>query len=149
MGVSEMAEAMKMPTRTYQHFEAGRGRLNVALLFQFAAATNSDPMALFWAVMLGQPDLAVHCADNKLVSAMMRNVERFNLKVGPAIKTLRANTIERALGAAFDELAAEAAQPDPTADWLAERLGFGLTGSEASENEAKPESDPPPDDETE
>jgi hypothetical protein len=113
---------MKMPLRSYQHFEAGGSRLNVDQLFEFAAATGSDPIALFKAVILDAPDLAIRSADNKLVSAMTHELEAFNESAGDSIKTLRSHTIVRVFRQAFDTLEAEALRPDPTVQWIADRI---------------------------
>jgi transcriptional regulator with XRE-family HTH domain len=137
IGVGEMAKAMNMPLRSYQHFEAGRSRLNVDQLFEFAAATRSDPIALFKAVILDAPDLAIRSADNKLVSAITHELEAFNESAGDAIKTLRSRTIVNVFRQAFDTLEAEALRPDPTVQWISDRI-----------NRSPPEPSDPEDDES-
>lgn len=117
-----MADAMGIPLRSYQHFEAGGGRLNIGLVFAFAAATRSDPMAIVTGVLLDVPELAVLSADNKLVSALFMNLEAFHERVGDKMKTLRANTVEKALRQAFDEMGEEASQPELTSTWLAKHF---------------------------
>ncbi len=117
-----MAAAMQMPMRSYQHFEAGRGRLNLDTLFAFAKATQSDPIALLNAVLLREPTLAVRCADNGLAAAMMLALERFNGASGALIPKLRSHAIVKVFQDAFDALEKEASRPDPTAEWIAELL---------------------------
>jgi hypothetical protein len=136
VGVGEMADVMKMPLRSYQHFEAGRGRLNLDQLFEFAAATRSDPIALFKAVILDAPDLAIRSADNKLVAAMTHELEVFNDTCGDSIKTLRTRTIVEVFRKAFDTLEAEATQPDPTAQWIADRINRPPTAPSDPEDDA-------------
>nr|WP_272886872.1 helix-turn-helix transcriptional regulator [Phenylobacterium aquaticum] len=46
--VVDVAEAMGMAPRSYEHFEAGRGRLDFLRLERFAEATGSDPGPSSW-----------------------------------------------------------------------------------------------------
>jgi len=108
LGVGWMAWAMDMPVRTYQHFEAGKGRINIEQVFRFAEVTDCDPIALFIATINSAPQLAVRCADNKLALALVKNLDAFDAEVGDSILALRAATIQQVIGLALDLLTIEA-----------------------------------------
>ncbi|WP_133254275.1 helix-turn-helix domain-containing protein [Phenylobacterium deserti] len=77
---AEVAAAMGLPQRSYEHFEAGAGRLHLDKLELFARATDSDPFALLAAILLRCPELAVLTSDNKFLTivnlALLDLVER-------------------------------------------------------------------------
>ena len=108
-----MARAMAIPVRTYQHFEAGKKKINVDQVFIFARATDSDPYALIIAAVLGAPLLAVRCADNKLLAAFVMNLDTFNSELGDCITDLNAVTIQTTFRRALDELTIQALAPKP------------------------------------
>jgi transcriptional regulator with XRE-family HTH domain len=54
----DVAKAMNMPLRTYQHFESGRARINLDHIVRFANATNSDPLAILVSVWTGSAPFA-------------------------------------------------------------------------------------------
>ena len=78
----EVAKAMGMKKRTYYSFEAGGGSLNIARIFRFAEATDSDPAGIMDALMLGDPAYALRCMDNKASSIQLASFRRFNDRVG-------------------------------------------------------------------
>ncbi|WP_158918685.1 XRE family transcriptional regulator [Caulobacter sp. S45] len=103
-----VASAMGMPLRSYQHFEAGRGRLNIDSIFRFAEATDSDPLALLAAAIIGAPQFAVHCADNKLATILRFALEDFEARAGSTISALKAVDLFNTFGVLFDDLATQA-----------------------------------------
>lgn len=104
----DAAAAMQMPLRSYEHFEAGLGRLNVDRVHRFAEALDADPYAILAAVEIGSPELAVRCADNKLISVLMMALQDFDAAAGEAIPTLDAAAAIAVFTDAFDRLATEA-----------------------------------------
>jgi transcriptional regulator with XRE-family HTH domain len=124
MTVAEVAEKMAMPLRTYQHLEAGGGRLSLETIFAFADATDSDGMALALAVLLRAPELAVWSADNKLVTIMMITLQDFRKKAGRDMAGLRPQQLISAFKTMFDDLAEEATPRESggAQQWLAERI---------------------------
>ncbi len=70
MKPAEVADAMGMAKRSYEHFEAGKGKINLERIHRFAEATDSDPYAIIDCMALGSPEFAVRCADNKAMLAL-------------------------------------------------------------------------------
>lgn len=74
---SEVASRMDMPQRSYELFEAGGGRITFERLMAFAEATDCDPFALMLVGPFGSADIAIHCADTKLVMIMAMTLQEF------------------------------------------------------------------------
>ena len=56
---SDVALAMNMPRRSYEHFESGVGMLNVARVHQFAKAADADAYAILAALDFRSPAFAL------------------------------------------------------------------------------------------
>lgn len=126
MRPADVARAMDLPLRSYEHFEAGGGRLNLARIEAFARATNSDPFAILAALALDAPDLAVRCADNKLVTIFLMALEDFDAVGGPNLPRLDPQTLIGAFERLFAELGEEAGRRDDfLAEWFAGRRRRG------------------------
>ncbi|WP_157219187.1 helix-turn-helix domain-containing protein [Flavisphingomonas formosensis] len=122
MRTSEVAKALDMPTRTYEHLEAGQGRISYDRLARFAEVTNSDSVALIIAMMLGEPSFAIHCADNKLAEVMMHALGELNEDLGADIGFLETRTIIAAFRKACHELSEHVRKRDTFAEnWLRDR----------------------------
>ena len=67
----ELAAALKIQVRSYEHFESGAGRLNVDRVMQFADMTDSDGFAIIAALWIGSPQFAIRCANNKLMTILV------------------------------------------------------------------------------
>lgn len=93
MPASEIAHAMGMATRSYEHLEAGTGRITYERIVTFAEATNSDPIAILLAQATGTPDFALRCADNKLMTIMMIAMMELDEDLGNDITFLDAQTL--------------------------------------------------------
>lgn len=118
----DIAKAMGIPLRSYLHFEAGGGRLNVELVLKFAQATDSDPFAILGGALIGAPELAGYCAKNKMMIAMAIALREFCAELGPDIERLETSTLVTAFGTLFAGLASEArAQEDWAQKWLAQK----------------------------
>jgi transcriptional regulator with XRE-family HTH domain len=117
--VADMAQAIGMPVRSYQHFEAGRSRINVERVHQIAEILDADAPAIFAAVELASPEFAVRAADNKLMTAILLSLKDFDARSGDQILHLDARTVMSAFDRTFEELAqvakdrADAAGPWP------------------------------------
>ena len=110
--VPEVAAAMGLRLRTYEHFEAGRGRLNVDRIHAFAELVGADPYALVTALEIGSPPFAVRTANNKLMTMFLIALQGFDEQVGDAIANLDAYALTDAFTEMFDKLAAAASGPD-------------------------------------
>lgn len=120
MTAGEVAQAMRMPVRTYERFEAGDSRLNIDYIHRFAVATNSDPYAIILAVAVGSPELAWRCADNKFITTLTIGAKRFDLALGDRIQTLEARDVIAAAMTMFDQLQEHSEAQDKAARWLDE-----------------------------
>lgn len=124
MKPAEVASAMGMPKRSYEHFEAGKGKLNPARIHRFAEVTDSDPYAILDSMALGSPEFAVRCADNKAMLALRVALQEFDLDVGDAIMELETRSIINAFTKTLKDLGLQAVRNDGAArDWLDARVG--------------------------
>lgn len=84
---------MGMAARTYEHLEAGTGRITYDRIVTFAEITDSDPIAILATLSFGSPTFAVRCADNKLMTIMMIAMMELDADLGPDITYLDAQTL--------------------------------------------------------
>lgn len=115
----QVSDRMHISLRTYQDFEAGRGRLNEDYVHRFARATDSDPHAILHAVKIGSPQLAVWCADNKFLTVFEIELQRFDDRMGERIRALEPRDLILAISTMFQAL--ETQSRDREADsrsWL-------------------------------
>jgi len=117
LSVNDAAAAMGMPRRSYLHFEAGGGKLNVDHLIRFAEVFQCDLAALLAAIFLQSPTLAVRCADNKMMTAMVLAALDFSDTAGVRMTRLTAADAARQFRAAFAALAATMGEGEAPA-WL-------------------------------
>lgn len=121
MRPSEVARALGMPLRSYEHFEAGRGRLTYERIAKFAEVTNSDPLAIIASVPLQSPDFALNCADNELMTIMMIAMAELNEELGEDIVYLEARTLISAFTRLGKDLVEHVRKRDIFAEtWLEE-----------------------------
>ncbi|WP_421931839.1 helix-turn-helix domain-containing protein [Phenylobacterium sp.] len=115
----DVAKAMGLAPRTYQHFEAGRTHLDFEKIKSFAAATNADPNAIVVAVLIGSPAFALRSIDNKLTSALMTALRRFDDRVADDIARIEVGRLIAAFRRIFTDLETDLAARDALADsWL-------------------------------
>lgn len=120
--VTDVAKAMGMPLRSYEHFEAGRGRLDLARLERFAEATDSDPYAIIAALILKRSELALRVSDNKLMVVVMLALDDFNEDLGEDIRMLEPRLLVGAFRRVFQDLADHVRKRDLSVErWLDER----------------------------
>lgn len=130
MKPAEVADAMGMAKRSYEHFEAGKGKINLERIHRFAEATDSDPYAIIDCMALGSPEFAVRCADNKAMLALRVVTQEFDGDVGDAIMELDTRSIINAFTRTLKDLGMQAVRRDDAAKaWLDERIGRLVTPS--------------------
>jgi transcriptional regulator with XRE-family HTH domain len=100
--------AMGIGQRSYEYVEAGKSGTNFDRLRLFAAATNSDANAIMAAYVIGSPAFALRAADNKLVTAIVIELQEFDQDLGDDIALLDAACCINAFNEAFAQLIAEA-----------------------------------------
>lgn len=105
---SEVARRMGMKQRTYELFEAGGGALRLERVQKFADATGSDPYAILMALAFEDEELALRCADNKLMTAIMMSVQDFSRDAGADLSRLDARLAMQVFDAACAWLVSEA-----------------------------------------
>ncbi|MBP7817139.1 MAG: XRE family transcriptional regulator [Phenylobacterium sp.] len=119
----DLAEALRLPRRSYEHFEAGGGRLNTDRVQAFAEATQSDAYAIFASLWIASPEFAVRCADNKLMTILIMALQDFDAAAGDDIARLDARTLITAFDTLFQTLTAEAQHRNVSTDAeIVERL---------------------------
>lgn len=111
----DVAEAMGLPIRTYQNFEAGRIHLDFEKIKAFATATDSDPHAILAAVMIGSPAFALRSTKNKLTSVLMTALQRFDERLGDDIARIEVGRLIKAFRKVFADLETELAERDAQA----------------------------------
>lgn len=128
--VGDIAAAMNLSQRTYEHFEAGRGRLNVDYVRRFARATDSDPVAILAAVHIGSPAFAGRCADNKLMTILFIALEEFDEAMGDRIAQVDARTLMEAFTRTFRTLDDDdAGRSEEVRRWMERRLPPSVDGT--------------------
>ena len=122
MRTSEVARKMDLPVRSYEHLEAGEGRISYERICRFAEATGCDPDALWSVPQIGSPEFAVRCADNKLMSIMISCFRLLNEELGDDIVFLESGTAIGAMSKVCKELVENVRQRDTYAEnWLKEQ----------------------------
>jgi transcriptional regulator with XRE-family HTH domain len=120
----EVAAALCMPLRSYEHFESGRGRLNVGRVHRVAKVLGADAYAILLAIEMGSPEFALRCADNKLVAILVMALQDFDVAAGDDMAALDPRTLIESFTRMFDELAATARDRVRALDiWRAGRGG--------------------------
>jgi transcriptional regulator with XRE-family HTH domain len=114
-----VADAMGLKLRTYYDFEAGQGVLDIARIWRFATATDSDPVAIVEALMLGAPEHAVRCMDNKAASIMLGSFRQFSDRVGDRMIHIGSAAVIEAFKRPFEGLEEHLERRDVSAErWL-------------------------------
>ncbi|MET0307853.1 MAG: helix-turn-helix transcriptional regulator [Sphingomonas sp.] len=122
MRPSEVAQALGMPLRSYEHLESGRGRFTFDRLVRFTEVTNSDPFAILAVLALKTPEFALRCADNKLMTILMIAMSEMNDDLGDDITFLESGILIGAFTRVAKELTEHISKRDLFAEtWLKER----------------------------
>jgi transcriptional regulator with XRE-family HTH domain len=116
----DVAEAMGLPLRSYEYFEGGFGQINLERVYAFAKATGSDGDAIVAAILIGEPELAVWAADNKMILALKIALGEFAEDLGADIARIDTRALLTAFTQMFKDLATEARANKA---WAETRLG--------------------------
>lgn len=120
---SEVAAAMGLPVRTYEHFERGTGRISYSRIISFARATDSDPIAILSAMPMLSADFALNCADNKLMSIIVAALRRLDEELGVDIGYLNSSVLINAIDKLVSDLIAQVKGRDQSAErWMEENI---------------------------
>jgi transcriptional regulator with XRE-family HTH domain len=133
LGPGEVADAMGMPRRSFEYFEAGRGKLNVDRIHQVAQILDVDPFAILAAVEIRSPQFAVRCAEHKLMTVFMIALQEFDASAMDDIARLNASTIISGFTRIFDALSKEAKEGE---DFVEKWMGEGDPPPNGREDQA-------------
>lgn len=101
---AETAAGMNLALRTYQDFEAGRGRLNIDYIHRFCRFVDADPDAIIASLAIGSPEFAIRCSSNKLMRIVMIGVHQLNAQLGDKLANLEARSIVATVNAGVRDL---------------------------------------------
>lgn len=128
MRASQVAQAMGLALRTYQHFEEGAGPFDLERIRQFADATDSDPFAIVASIWLRSPQFAVRAIDSKPMVVMMLALRAFEDELAEDITLIEPRVWWGGFKRLFQDLGEHVRKRDLTAEtWLddqARRLGL-------------------------
>jgi transcriptional regulator with XRE-family HTH domain len=123
---SEVARAMGLPLRSYEHFEAGNGRFNVERIHQFALALEVDPYAILAAVDIASPAFAARCADNKLMTVFLMALQEFDANGQDDLSRLDARSLITGFTRLFDSLLTRARDEEAFVEgWMVDKTLLG------------------------
>lgn len=103
---------MAMRQRSFEYFEAGKGRLNNDRVHLLASVLGADPYGIFAAIAINSPDFAIRTADNKMMTVFFIALQEFDATTQDAIASLDAYALMDAFTEMFDKLSAAAKAPD-------------------------------------
>jgi len=122
--IADMARLMGMSASAYDRFEAGAARLDFDDLLKFAQVTDSDPFGILGGVFLGQPELALRTADNKLMAIFMLALRDFHVELREDISLVEPRVLVAAFRKVFQELVDQVRNRDIAAEtWLETATG--------------------------
>lgn len=104
----DVAAALGIRKRTYEHFEGGFGPLNVERVHAVSELLEVDPYGVLTAIEICSPDFALRTADNKLMTMFYLQLQGFDERTGDAITLLDAYCLLDAFQEMFAKLEAEA-----------------------------------------
>lgn len=123
MKPSEVAAAMGLPVRTYDHFERGTGRISYSRIVSFAHATDSDPIAILSVILMRSPTFALNCADNKLMTIVVAALRRLDEELGADIGYLSTSILVSAVDKLIRDLIEQVRRRDRFAErWMEENV---------------------------
>lgn len=138
----DLAKALGLSLRGYQHFEAGGGQVNIEHVMRFARAIDCDPIGVLAAVQIGKPEFAAWVAQNKAMIAFMITLQEFAEDTGEAMARLETTTWVSAYREMFKDLAEKAQTAErQNAAWMSQeaaRVGLATTRPPAAREEPEP-----------
>lgn len=142
----QLAKALGLSLRGYQHFEAGGGQVNIEHVMRFARAIDCDPIGVLAAVQIGKPEFAAWVAQNKAMIAFMITLQEFAEDTGEAMARLETTTWVSAYREMFKGLAEKARAAElQNAAWMSQDAArVGLAPAPTPAGDAEPTPDPAP-----
>ena len=145
----QMARDLDLSLRAFEHFENGKGKLNVDRVHAFATLLNVDPFAILAAFEIRSPAFALRSADNKFMMIFMTALQEFDANAQDAIGHLDPLTLMNAFTRLFEDLTAKAHEQERlVGPWRAGKTTDepepDVPEDEDPQDEAPPTEDPEP-----
>lgn len=119
MKTAETARAMGISLRTYEDFEAGRGRLDLEKVRLFGLATDTDAVAITLGLLFGSRETALRALDNKAPTILWIAMQEFEADVGDQMALIPGSYFLESLRQAFGRLRDYLQKRDSSAErWL-------------------------------
>lgn len=99
-----VAAGMGIGLRTYEEFEAGRGRLDLEKVRLFGLATDSDAVAITLGLLFGSRESAMRALENKASTILWIALQEFEGDVGDQMAVIPGSFILETLRQAFVRL---------------------------------------------
>lgn len=112
----QVAAAMGIGLRTYEEFEAGRGRLDLEKVRLFGLATDSDAVAITLGLLFGSKDSAMRALENKGSTILWIAMQEFEEDVGDQMAVIPGSFVLETLRQAFNRLRDYLLKRDTTAE---------------------------------
>ena len=120
--VAQVAQAMGIATRTYANFEAGRQRIDVAKIHQFAQVVGADPYAILVAVDIKSPSFALRCMEHQFMAMLMVLIQDFDARAEDSFARIDPRILYAAAHQFFDGLLAQSQEIDASLErWMLDR----------------------------
>lgn len=114
---------MGIGLRTYEDFEAGRGRLDLEKVRLFGLATDTDAVAIALGLMFGSKETALRALDNKSSTILWIALREFEDEAGDKISAIPGAYFLESLRQAFDRLRDYLQKRDTSAErWLDDEI---------------------------
>lgn len=143
MKTAEVAAAMGVSLRTYEDFEAGRGRLDLEKVRLFGKATESDAVAITLGLLFGSRDIAMRAMGNKASTILWIALREFEDDVGDQMATIPGAFFLEALRHGFNRLREYLQKRETGAErWLEDEIQRLYSPSQAPDGDGG--NQPPP-----
>lgn len=95
--LSEAADRLGVPDRTYRYFESGRAGLDLRRIDRFADAMETDASTILVSLLLDDARFAVRCLDNGFIDSLLQFSQSMGAKLGPHLARLDVRSVAEAL----------------------------------------------------
>lgn len=139
---ADVARAMAIGLRTYEDFEAGRGRLDLEKVRLFGLATDSDAVAITLGLLFGSREIALRALENKAPTILWVALREFEADVGDQMAIIPGSYFLESLRLAFGRLREYLQKRDSSAErWLEDEIRRLYT---PFDHGVEPDDDDPP-----
>lgn len=119
MKAAEVARGMGIGLRTYEDFEAGRGRLDLEKVRLFARATDTDAVAITLGLLFGSYETAMRAVNNKASTILWIGLQELESEVGDKMSVIPGGYFLESLRQGFGRLREYLQKRDASAErWL-------------------------------